>query len=189
MVLVISREEEQYGRTNYQTHAHSNPTPLSALSLRVAGLSCLCLPSFISLVTVSSKNLWLYTVQPKAQRHELFKHQTEPDRHKGSYSLKPVDSNFLADPDQQILNTLTEHRLAHHLSAELAQGNRLFPLPSASLPPPMKWAWLPPRNGFSKKTQGRGSSVHPHLAACSLPKAGLLKCNESVLGCEKEESS
>lgn len=92
-------------------------------------LSCLCLPSFISLVAISSENLWPHTVQPKAQRNELFKHQTEPARHKGSYSLKPVDSNFLADPGQQILNPLTEPRLAHHLSAELAQGSRLFPRP------------------------------------------------------------
>lgn len=92
---------------------------------------------------------------------------------RGGYSAKHMNSNLLADSDQQIQNALTEQKLAHHLSVELAQGNHLFPSSICSPAIPAKWGWHPPRNMFSKRTQGIASSVSCNLASCSPFKVGL----------------
>lgn len=55
-----------------------------------------------------------------------------------------MNLNFLADSDQQIQNALTEEKLAHHLSVELAQGNHLFPssICSPAIPHKMELAFF-----------------------------------------------
>lgn len=70
-----------------------------------------------------------------------------------------MNLNFLADSDQQIQNTLTEEKLAHHLSVELAQGNHFFPCSICSPAIPVKSGWRAPRNMFLKMTQGMASNV------------------------------
>ena len=61
-----------------------------------------------------------------------------------------MNLNFLVDSDQQIHNTLTEEKLAHHLSVELAQGNHFFLSSICSPAIPVKWGWHDPRNMFQK---------------------------------------
>lgn len=105
----------------------------------------------------------------------------EPDRHKGKYGSKHMNLNFLADSDQQIQNALTEEKLAHHLSVELAQGNHLFPSSICSPAIPTKWSWHSSKNKFSKRTQGIASSESPNLVPCSFLNVGLIERQQNFL--------